>query len=139
MVGDPTLFIRQDAVERAWELVTPLITQPGPLHRYTAGASGEWTEYPAGAWSEAAARFIAPRTWLVETGAPTARIGDIMTPPVYTVTGDVCVADVAKALAKGRFGSAVGADGGGRPAGILAAPDGPPGAASRAHPTPPTP
>ncbi|HEY4409837.1 MAG TPA: glucose-6-phosphate dehydrogenase [Acidimicrobiia bacterium] len=119
MVGDPTLFIRQDAVERAWEIVTPLIEAPGPLHRYTAGAAGEWTEYPAGAWSEAAARFIAPRTWLVETGAPTARIGDIMTRPVYTVTGDVCVADVAKAMAKGRFGSAVVADGDGRLAGIL--------------------
>ncbi|HYT38213.1 MAG TPA: glucose-6-phosphate dehydrogenase, partial [Acidimicrobiia bacterium] len=35
MVGDPTLFIRQDAVERAWEIVTPLIEHPGPLHRYT--------------------------------------------------------------------------------------------------------
>src|SRR5436309_2696094 len=119
MVGDPTLFIRQDAVERAWEIVTPLIEHPGPLHHYTAGAPGEWTEYPAGRWSEAAARFIAPRTWLVETGAPTARIGDIMTRPIYTVTGDVCVADVAKALAKGRFGSAVVADGDGRLAGIL--------------------
>jgi len=119
MVGDPTLFIRQDAVERAWELVTPLIEHPGPLHRYSAGASGEWTEYPAGAWSEAAARFIAPRSWLVETGAPTARIGDIMTRPVYTVAGDTAVADVAKAMAKGRFGSAVVADGEGRLVGIV--------------------
>ena len=119
MVGDPTLFIRQDAVERAWELVTPLIDHPGPLHRYRAGAAGEWTEYPAGAWSEAAARFIAPRTWVVETGPPTARIGDIMTRPVYAVTGDVSVADVAKAMAKGRFGSAVVVDGDGHLAGIL--------------------
>jgi glucose-6-phosphate 1-dehydrogenase len=119
MVGDPTLFIRQDAVERAWEIVTPLIDAPGPLHPYTAGAAGEWTEYPAGAWSEAAARFIAPRTWLVQTGPPTARIGDIMTRNVYTVTGDVCVADVAKAMAKGRFGSSVVVDGDGRLAGML--------------------
>jgi glucose-6-phosphate 1-dehydrogenase len=119
MVGDPTLFIRQDAVERAWEIVTPLIEHPGPLHTYTAGAAGEWTEYPAGMWSEAAARFIHPRRWVVETGAPTARIGDIMTRPVYTVTGDVCVADIAKAMAKGRFGSSVVVDGDGRLAGIL--------------------
>ena len=39
--------------------------------------------------------------------------------PQGTVTGDVCVADVAKAMAKGRFGSAVVADGDGRLAGIL--------------------
>ena len=84
MVGDPTLFIRQDAVERAWEIVTPLIEHPGPLHSYPAGSAAPWTEYAAGPWSEAAARFIAPRQWLVETGAPTARIGDIMTRSVYT-------------------------------------------------------
>jgi glucose-6-phosphate 1-dehydrogenase len=119
MVGDPTLFIRQDAVERAWEIVTPLIEHPGPLHRYTAGASGEWTEYPAGSWSEAAARFIAPRNWLVQTGAPTARIGDIMTRTVYTVTGDVSVADIAKAMAKGRFGSCIVVDDKEHLAGIL--------------------
>jgi CBS domain-containing protein len=119
MEGDPTLFIRQDAVERAWEIVTPLIAHPGPLHTYTAGATGEWTEYPAGSWSAAASRFIHPRRWLVETGAPTARIGDIMTRPVYTVTGDVCVADIAKAMAKGRFGSSVVIDGDGRLIGIL--------------------
>jgi glucose-6-phosphate 1-dehydrogenase len=118
MERDPTLFIRQDAVERAWELVTPLLEHPGPLHTYTAGAAG-WTEYPAGMWSEAASRFIHPRRWVVETGAPTARIGDIMTRPVYTVTGDVCVADIAKAMAKGRFGSSVVVEGDGRLAGIL--------------------
>src|SRR5581483_2677693 len=118
MEGDPTLFIRQDAVERAWELVTPLLEHPGPLHSYNAGADG-WTEYPAGKWSEAAARFIHPRRWVVETGAPTARIGDSMTRPVYTVTGDVCVADIAKAMAEGRFGSSVVVDGEGRLAGML--------------------
>ena len=42
-----------------------------------------------------------------------------MTRPVYTVTGDVCVADVAEAMAKGRFGSSVVVDGDGRLAGIL--------------------
>jgi CBS domain-containing protein len=107
MVGDPTLFIRQDAVERAWEIVTPLLAHPSPLHRYAAGSEAEWTEYPAGCWSAAAARFIAPRKWLVEDGAPTARIGEIMTRNVYTVAPDVTVADVAKAMTKGRFGSAI--------------------------------
>jgi glucose-6-phosphate 1-dehydrogenase len=119
MVGDPTLFIRQDAVERAWEIVTPLIEHPGPLHDYAAGTGAEWTEYPAGSWSEAASRFISPRQWLVQTGAPTARIGDIMTRNVYTVTGDVCVADIAKAMAKGRFGSSVVVDDDGHLAGML--------------------
>ncbi|HVW32764.1 MAG TPA: glucose-6-phosphate dehydrogenase, partial [Acidimicrobiia bacterium] len=119
MVGDPTLFIRQDAVERAWEIVTPLIENPGPLYSYAAGGPGGWTEYPAGEWSDAAAHFISPRKWLVQSGAPTARIGDIMTRAVYTVTGDVCVADVAKAMAKGRFGSSVVVDGEHRLVGIL--------------------
>jgi glucose-6-phosphate 1-dehydrogenase len=119
MVGDPTLFIRQDAVERAWEIVTPLIEHPGPLHDYAAGTGAEWTEYPAGSWSEAASRFISPRQWLVQTGAPTARIGDIMTHHVYTVSGDVCVADIAKAMAKGRFGSSIIVDADGHLAGIL--------------------
>jgi glucose-6-phosphate 1-dehydrogenase len=110
MVGDPTLFIRQDAVERAWEIVAPLIEAPGPLHTYPAGSPAGWTEYEAGQWSTAAAHFIAPRQWLVETGAPTARIGDIMTRSVYRVAADATVAEIAKAMTKGRFGSAVVVD-----------------------------
>jgi glucose-6-phosphate 1-dehydrogenase len=119
MVGDPTLFIRQDAVERAWEIVTPLIEHPAPLHRYPAGSAAAWTEYEAGQWSNAAAHFIAPRQWLVETGAPTARIGDIMTRQVYTVSADANIAEIAKAMAKGRFGSAVVVDGEERLIGIV--------------------
>ncbi|HEV8626180.1 MAG TPA: glucose-6-phosphate dehydrogenase, partial [Acidimicrobiia bacterium] len=114
MVGDPTLFIRQDAVERAWEIVAPLIEHPGPLHRYPAGSPAAWMEYEAGQWSTAAAHFIAPRQWLVETGAPTARIGDIMTRAVYCVTADTTMAEIAKAMTKGRFGSAIVVDGGDR-------------------------
>jgi len=119
MVGDPTLFIRQDAVERAWEIVAPLIAQPGPLHRYPAGSPAAWMEYEAGQWSTAAAHFIAPRQWLVETGAPTARIGDIMTRGVYTVAADATMAEIAKAMTKGRFGSAIVVDGSDRLAGIV--------------------
>ena len=70
MVGDPTLFIRQDAVERAWEIVAPLIEQPGPLHRYTAGSPAGVDGVRGRAVEQAAAHFIAPRQWLVETGAP---------------------------------------------------------------------
>ena len=119
MVGDPTLFIRQDAVERAWQIVAPLIEAPGPLHNYPAGSAAAWTEYEAGQWSEAAAHFIAPRQWLVETGAPTARIGDIMTRSVYTLAADATVAEIAKAMTKGRFGSAVVVDVSGRLIGIV--------------------
>ena len=119
MVGDPTLFIRQDAVERAWEIVAPLIGRPSPLHSYPAGSAASWTEYEAGQWSTAAAHFIAPRQWLVETGAPTARIGDIMTRAVYTVTADATVAEIAKAMTKGRFGSTIVVDGSERLIGIV--------------------
>ena len=34
MEGDHTLFTRADATERAWEIVTPLLDQPGPLFFY---------------------------------------------------------------------------------------------------------
>ena len=37
-------------------------------------------------------------------------VADIMTRTVYTVTGDVSVADIAKAMAKGRFGSCIVVD-----------------------------
>jgi glucose-6-phosphate 1-dehydrogenase len=44
MVGDPTLFIRSDEVDRAWEIVEPLLeawAEPGmPLARYPAGTWG---------------------------------------------------------------------------------------------------
>jgi glucose-6-phosphate 1-dehydrogenase len=44
MVGDPLLFIRSDEVDRAWEIVDPLLeawAEPGtPLARYPAGTWG---------------------------------------------------------------------------------------------------
>jgi glucose-6-phosphate 1-dehydrogenase len=55
MEGDPTLFIRQDGVERAWEILQPLLEQPPPLRRYDEGTWGP----PA---SDA---LLEPRKWHV--------------------------------------------------------------------------
>ena len=53
MLGDQTLFTRRDGVERAWELVEPVLGHPGPLHLY-----------PAGSWGPREAEdLIAPREW----------------------------------------------------------------------------
>jgi glucose-6-phosphate 1-dehydrogenase len=53
MSGDHTLFTRTDGVERAWEIVGPVLDAPGPAE-----------EYPAGSWGPAAAdELIAPRLW----------------------------------------------------------------------------
>ncbi|MGA2285880.1 MAG: glucose-6-phosphate dehydrogenase [Dehalococcoidia bacterium] len=53
MVGDHTLFMREDAEERAWELVQPALEEPAPL-----------CMYPAGSWGpEESDRLIAPRAW----------------------------------------------------------------------------
>ena len=61
MHGDPMLFVREDAVEQAWSLLTPLVeklestTEPGRFPNYAAGSSGP----------EEAARWIRKdgRTW----------------------------------------------------------------------------
>ena len=102
MAGDPMLFIRQDAVERAWEVVTPLLEDPRPLQGCPAGS---WSDYPAGSWNQAAADLIAPRRWLVEDGGPAVRLGQIMTRDVVTVAPDATVAEVADAMAQRRLGS----------------------------------
>jgi glucose-6-phosphate 1-dehydrogenase len=53
MVGDHTLFMREDAAERAWEIVEPALQDPAPL-----------CTYPAGSWGPAEAdHLIAPRQW----------------------------------------------------------------------------
>jgi glucose-6-phosphate 1-dehydrogenase len=53
MHGDPTLFVREDAVERAWEIVQPIIDNPPPVHLY-----------PAGSWGpEEADKLVAPSRW----------------------------------------------------------------------------
>ena len=57
MEGDHTLFIRQDGVERAWEILQPALDDPGPVVTYSQGSWGP---------SEAD-ELIAPRTWHVST------------------------------------------------------------------------
>jgi glucose-6-phosphate 1-dehydrogenase len=57
MEGDHTLFLRQDAVERAWELLTPVLEHPPPA-----------ITYPKGSWGpEEADKLIAPRRWHIST------------------------------------------------------------------------
>jgi glucose-6-phosphate 1-dehydrogenase len=53
MEGDQTLFLREDAIERSWEIVAPVLEAPGSVHPY---ASGTWGP-------SAADELIAPRAW----------------------------------------------------------------------------
>jgi glucose-6-phosphate 1-dehydrogenase len=34
------LFLRDDAVERSWEIVGPVLDAPGPVHPYAGGTWG---------------------------------------------------------------------------------------------------
>ncbi|MEX0742956.1 MAG: glucose-6-phosphate dehydrogenase, partial [Actinomycetota bacterium] len=53
MEGDHSLFIRQDGVERAWEILQPVLENPPPI-----------TFYEAGTWGPPEADgLIAPRKW----------------------------------------------------------------------------
>ncbi len=40
MKGDPTLFVREDAVEAAWAIVDPILDNATPVHPYKAGTWG---------------------------------------------------------------------------------------------------
>ena len=40
MLGDPTLFARQDVVEAAWAIVDPVIHGPSPMYMYEPGTWG---------------------------------------------------------------------------------------------------
>jgi glucose-6-phosphate 1-dehydrogenase len=53
MAGDQTLFLREDAVERSWEIVAPVLDASGAVHPYAAGTWGP----------SAADELIAPRAW----------------------------------------------------------------------------
>jgi glucose-6-phosphate 1-dehydrogenase len=53
MAGDQTLFLRQDAVERSWEIAAGVLDRAGPVHPYAAGTWGP----------SAADELIAPRAW----------------------------------------------------------------------------
>ena len=55
MRGDHSLFIRQDGVERAWEILQPILDEPPPVCAY---ATRTWGPAEADA-------LIAPRTWHV--------------------------------------------------------------------------
>ena len=53
MVGDHTLFMREDAAERAWSIVDPALAEPAPL-----------CTYPSGSWGPREAdQLISPRAW----------------------------------------------------------------------------
>ena len=58
LLGDSTLFTRWDEVERAWEILDPLIqqweTEPADLHEYEAGTLGPRGR-PTTCWSATAA------------------------------------------------------------------------------------
>jgi glucose-6-phosphate 1-dehydrogenase len=53
MAGDQTLFLREDAVERSWEIVAPVLDVRDKVHQYAAGTWGP----------TAADDLIAPRAW----------------------------------------------------------------------------
>ncbi|HYH27320.1 MAG TPA: glucose-6-phosphate dehydrogenase, partial [Actinomycetota bacterium] len=55
MRGDHTLFTRQDGVERAWEVLQPILDDPAPALPYDQGSWGP----------EEADALIAPRRWLL--------------------------------------------------------------------------
>ena len=40
MIGDSSLFARQDGVEATWRVVDPILTVPTPLHEYEPGTWG---------------------------------------------------------------------------------------------------
>jgi glucose-6-phosphate 1-dehydrogenase len=53
MAGDQTLFLREDAVERSWQIAAPVLDASGTVHPYAAGTWGP----------SAADELIAPRAW----------------------------------------------------------------------------
>ena len=55
MEGDHTLFTREDEVERAWEVLMPVLEQPPPVAFYEPGSWGP----------EEAEALSAPRHWHV--------------------------------------------------------------------------
>ena len=61
MEGDATLFAREDAVERAWEIVQPILGVATPVH-----------EYEPGSWGPAQAERLATDVggWHCPTSAP---------------------------------------------------------------------
>lgn len=59
MDGDQTLFLRSDSVERAWEVVQPVLDAPSPV-----------TFYAAGSWGPREAdQILLPRHWALQRSA----------------------------------------------------------------------
>jgi len=56
MTGDPTLFMRRDAVEAAWQWVMPI------LDRWAALGAVEIPRYPAGEWGPCEANRVIEST-----------------------------------------------------------------------------
>jgi len=54
LIGDSTLFMRQDGVEATWRIVQPLLDAPPPAHSYTPGSwgppQGDQLVAKAGGW-----------------------------------------------------------------------------------------
>ena len=54
MVGDATLFAREDYVEEAWRIVDPVLKADTPVHEYEPNTWGpsvvDQTVSPAGGW-----------------------------------------------------------------------------------------
>ncbi len=53
MVGDHTLFISEDEILRAWQILTPVLENPPPVVHYAAGTPGP----------KEAEALVAPRRW----------------------------------------------------------------------------
>ena len=54
MVGDSTLFAREDYVEEAWRIVEPVLKKNTPVHQYAPGTWGPKEAAgvaPTGGWS----------------------------------------------------------------------------------------
>ncbi len=54
MIGDPTLFARQDGVQASWRVVDPILNMPTPVHEYEPGTWGPRESHaliaPFGGW-----------------------------------------------------------------------------------------
>jgi glucose-6-phosphate 1-dehydrogenase len=62
LVGDATLFARQDAVEAAWAIVDPILGEPTPVHPY---APGTWGPTDADRLPESVGGWATPRSGAV--------------------------------------------------------------------------
>jgi glucose-6-phosphate 1-dehydrogenase len=64
MVGDATLFARQDYVEEAWRIVDPILKKATPVYEYEPGTWGpieaDQKVAPEGGWSNPAIATEAP-------------------------------------------------------------------------------